>query len=147
MQTEAGKHPGVALVIVDEVLDLFQAQTSHRHVIIVVAEVLVIKNGLRDGMGARAHILVELLPVEGVQLLVHVVDGTVRSVVGQSAVLLQFLPDGPDLVHESVVHEEDGVVGGVLQRGQGVFLSPAYQVVDGVVGHLELDLNEGIIQC
>ena len=134
------EHPGVALALVDEFLNLVQAQPTNLHVVIAVAEVLVAEDGLRDGMRARAHVLVELLPVEGVKLLVHVVGGAVRSVVGQSPALLQLLPYSPDLVHEGVVHEEDRVVGGVLQRCQAVILSPAHNVVHGVVSHFELNL-------
>ena len=111
----------------------------------MIAQVLVVEDCHGHGMLAGTQIRVEVLPVEGVQRLVHAVDGAVRSVVGQSATLLQLLPDGPDLVHEGVVHEEDGVVGGVLQRGQGVLLPPAYQVVDGVVGHLELNLKVAVV--
>ena len=121
----------------------------------MIAQVLVVEDCHGHGMLAGTQIRVEVLPIEGVQRLVHAVDGAVRSVVGQSATLLQLLPDGPDLVHEGVVHEEDGVVGdgvvgdgvvgGVLQRGQGVLLPPAYQVVDGVVGHLELNLKVAVV--
>ena len=144
---ESGKYPRTALEIVDPLLDLVQVQSSQTEVIIAVAQVLVVEDGLRDGVGASSHVFVEVFPIEGEQFLLHVVDGAVRSVVGQSALLLQLLPDGPDLVHEGVVHEEDGVVGGVLQRGHGVLLSSANQVVHGVVGHLELNLNQNIAEC
>ena len=146
-QTEASKHSGVALVIADMLLDFLQAQSSQFQIVILVAEIRVVEDGLSDGVGARAFVRVVRFPVEGVQRLLHVIDGTVRSVVGQSTLLLQLLPDGPDLVHERVVHEEDGVVGGVVQRGHGVFLSPSDQEVHGVVGHLELNLNEHVIKC
>ena len=134
------EHPGVALALLDEFLKLVQAQPTNLHVVIAVAEVLVAEDGLRGGVRARAHVPVELIPVEGVKLLEHVVDGAVGSVVGQSPALLQLLPYSPDLVHEGVVHEEDGVVGGVLQRGQAVVLSPAHNVVHAVVSHFELNL-------
>jgi hypothetical protein len=38
------------------------------------------------------------------------------------------------------MEEEDGVVGGILQRGHRVVMATTHQVVDVVVGHLELHL-------
>jgi hypothetical protein len=39
------------------------------------------------------------------------------------------------------MEEEDGVVGGVLERGHRVVMATAHQVVNVVVGHLELHLS------
>ena len=81
-------------------------------------------------------------PIEGVHLLFHPVGSAVGSVVAQSTSLLQLLPHGPDLVHESVVYVEHGVVGRVFQGRQSEDLTTANKVVDSVVEHFILDLRE-----
>lgn len=88
-------------------------------------------SGKVDGVG---------VPFEGLQILPEELDTAVSVVVGLAALLLQLLPDDEKPVHVGVVKEEDGVVGCVLQCGHGVHVAPSHQIVDVVVGHLELNL-------
>ena len=87
--------------------------------------------GELDGIG---------VPVEGFEVLSEELHAAVGVVVGLASLLLQLLPDDEEPVHVGVVQEEDGVVGGVLQCGHGVQVAPSHQVVDVVVGYLELNL-------
>ena len=96
-------------------------------------QVLAVTEGPGELNGVR-------VPVEGFQVLPEELHAAVGVVVGLASLLLQLLPDDEEPVHVGVVQEEDGIVGGVLQRGHGVQVAPSHQVVDVVVGHLVLNL-------
>ena len=141
MQDEAGEDSGTGSHHVQQLLQLRQAVTVQLQVVEVVVELGRVEelHGLR--VGARDFVGVDGVVGEGFKRLQEVAAGAAGEVEGLVAQLLQGLPDLPQAVDAGVVYHEEGVEGGVLQRGHAVGLSASHQLVQGVVQHLELNLE------
>ena len=145
VQDEAGEDSGTGSHHVQQLLQLLQAVAVQLQVVEVVVELGRVEqiHGLR--VGARDLVGVDGVVGEGFKRLQEVAAGAAGEVEGLVAQLLQGLPDLPQAVDAGVVHHEEGVEGGVVQRGHAVRFMSSYQTVHGVVQHLVLDL-EGAVE-
>ena len=127
MQHETGKDSVLALAADHLTLNLRNGEAVELEVVVEVVEAVAVvedveRNGVVPGDVIRVHRAGHSERLHG---FAEGRDGAVGRVVGESPVLLQRLPRGPDPVRLGVVQEEDGVVGGETERRHGIHLVPA----------------------
>ena len=127
VQHEACEDSVLALVTDQLTLDLRNGEAVELEIVVVVVEAVVVVedvegDGVVTGDAVRVH---HAGLGEGLQGFAEGRDGAVGRVVGESSVLLQRLPRGPDPVRGRVHQVEDGVVRREAERRHGVQLVPA----------------------
>ena len=142
VQDEAGEDPGAGFHHIHHVLQLRDAVAVQVQIVEVVVELGRVEDLHGHGVGARDGVGVDAFVGERLQRLKEVSASAAGEVEGLVTQLLQGLPDLPQAVDAGMVHHEQGVEGGVIQRGHAVGPSAAHQQVHGVVHHLVLDLGE-----
>ena len=142
VQDEAGEDSGVGSQLLQQLLQLRHAVAVQVQVVVVVVELGRVEHLHGQGVDARDGIGVDAVVGEGLQRLEEVAAGAAGGIEGLVAQLLQVLPDLPQAVDAGVVHHEQRVEGGVVQRGHAVGRTAAHQLVYGVVHNLVMDLRE-----